>query len=96
MAVKCWMTYPRVLCLISIWIGSFLAAPACLAGGAVKIIPDKRQFAPRGSYIPDRRAKQVLEKVEKHKAAMRAKEALQHQEQMVQPETPKHQKFLDK
>ena len=63
--------------------------PACYAGGAVTIIPDKNQLAPRGSYIPDRRVEQVLKKIEEHKAEMKAKQAIEPQKQLQDNQLPK-------
>ena len=59
----------------------FMAAPPCFASGAVKLIPDERQLAPRGSYIPDRRVNEVLKKIEAQKVEKAKKKALQQQEQ---------------
>ena len=57
----------------------FMVVPVCFAGGAATIVPDKHQLAPRGSYIPDRRVKQVLKKVNEYKALMKKKNALQQE-----------------
>jgi len=53
------------------------AVPTCFAGGAVTIVPDKNQLAPKGSYIPDRRVKEVLKKVEEHKAMVKQRKSIQ-------------------
>jgi hypothetical protein len=47
-------------------LGIFIAIPVCFAGGALTIVQDEKQLAPRGSYIPERRVSQVLRKVEQH------------------------------
>jgi hypothetical protein len=52
---------------------------------------DKHQLAPRGSYIPDRRVKQVLKKVEEHKAVMEQKKAFQKEEQLKEDKLPEPQ-----
>lgn len=50
-------------------------------GHQIVILPDKHVLAPRGSYIPQRRVQQVLDKVDQLKAARKEKNALLSQEQ---------------
>ncbi len=89
MAIKYLIQFSKTIGVVAIWIGSFFVVPGCFAGGAVTIIQDKHVLAPRGSYIPQRRVRQVLEKVKKLKAAAKEKESLQHQEQVKEPVSPK-------
>ena len=74
--------------VLGIILGFGMAIPACHAGGAVTIIPDKHQLAPRGSYIPEQRVKRVLDKVRKHQATIRQKDATQQENRMQESKTP--------
>ncbi len=65
-----------------------IGIPVCFAGGALTIIKDEKQFAPRGSYIPERRVEKILKKVEEHKAAMKEKQGLQRKTSPPATETP--------
>lgn len=80
----CHSVTPAVLGLLLV---VCMAVPACFAGGAVTIVQDKHQLAPKGSYIPDRRVKAVLKKVEEHKALIERQKALQ-----LQPDEKKRPK----
>lgn len=80
--------------IIAAWIlllSGFMAIPACYAGGAVTIVPDKNQLAPKGSYIPDRRVKKVLKKIEEQKAMLDENKKLQQEEQPQKNTLPKPQ-----
>jgi hypothetical protein len=76
------------LAVLGLLLAIFMVVPACFAGGAATIVPDKHQLAPRGSYIPDRRVKKVLEKIEEHRAIMEKKEALPQEGQMKENKLP--------
>ncbi|MEJ2153952.1 MAG: hypothetical protein P8X96_01300 [Desulfobacteraceae bacterium] len=89
MTIKYLIQSSKAIGVVGILIGSFMVVPGCFAGGAVTIIRDKHVLAPRGSYIPQRRVRQVLEKVKKLKAAEKEKESLQHQKQVKEPASPK-------
>ena len=67
---------------------TLIGIPVCFAGGALTIVKDEKQFAPRGSYIPERRVERILKKVEKHKAAVRQKDATQQENRLQESETP--------
>lgn len=69
--------------------GVLMAVPVCWAGGAVTIVQDKHQLAPRGSYIPDRRVEQVLEKIEEFKAKREAGKAVQEETRPEESTSPK-------
>ncbi len=77
-------------------LGFGVSIPACHAGGAVTIIPDKHQLAPRGSYIPERRVQRVLDKVKEHQATIRQKDATQQENQMQESMTPAPQSPKEK
>jgi hypothetical protein len=73
--------------------GVLMAVPVCWAGGAVTIVQDQHQLAPRGSYIPKRRVEQVLKEVEEFKAKREAGKAVQ---QESRPETQPEESTLPK
>jgi hypothetical protein len=77
------------LVVAGVLFGILMAVQVCFAGGAATIVQDKHLLAPRGSYIPERRAQQVLKKVEEHKAVMKAKKATQHEKQLQESDKPK-------
>ena len=82
---------------VGIILGFGMAIPACYGGGAVTIIPDKHQLAPRGSYIPERRVKRVLEKVKEHQTTIhRQKDATQQENRLKTSETPAPQSPKEK
>jgi hypothetical protein len=64
----------------------FIAIPICFAGGAATIVQDGKQLAPRGSYIPERRVQQVLDKVQEHKAMMMEKQNMEVENQLQENE----------
>ena len=80
---------PGTLAVLGLLLGVCLAVPACFAGGAVTIVPDKNQLAPRGSYIPARRVEEVLKKIEERKAMVKKEKALQQEEQQREDKSPK-------
>lgn len=82
--------------VLGLLLGIWMAVPACFAGGAATIVLDKKQLAPRGSYIPDHRVKEVLKKVEEHKAMMEKKKSLQQEEQLQENKLPKPQSANEK
>jgi hypothetical protein len=85
-----WLNYiPRTLFVLGILLGVFIGIPVCFAGGAVTIVQDQKQLAPRGSYIPERRVQQVLKKVQEHKAMMKEKETMEGEKQLPENETDK-------
>jgi hypothetical protein len=87
-----WLNYsPGTLAALGLLLGVFLAAPACLGSGAVTIVQDKDQLAPRGSYIPERRVKAVLQKIKALKATMEKNKVLQEQQQQQENKSPKPQ-----
>jgi len=76
--------------------GFAIAIPSCYAGGAVTIIKDEKQYAPRGSYIPERRVKSALKKVQEHKATLRQKDAQQQEHRLQESEAPAPQSPKEK
>lgn len=88
MSIRCLTYGPAIHAVLGLLLTVFMVVPACLAGGAVTIVPDKHQFAPRGSYIPDRRVKQVLKKIEEHKAKLEKKKALPQDDQLKENKLP--------
>lgn len=91
MSVRWMLKISGIPAILGLLLSVGMAIPACYAGGAVTIIPDKNQLAPRGSYIPDRRVEQVLKKIEEHKAKMKEKQALEHEKQQQDNQLPKVQ-----
>lgn len=89
MSIKWLKNNPGMLAVSGLLLGVCMAAPACFAGGAVTIVPDKNLLAPRGSFIPDRRVKEVLEKVEAQKAMIEEKKAGQQEAQQYENKLPK-------
>jgi hypothetical protein len=84
-----WLKHiPATLAALGLLFAVFMVVPACFAGGAATIVPDKHQLAPRGSYIPDRRVKQVLKKVNEYKAMMEKKKALEQEERSKENKVP--------
>lgn len=79
---------PGIFAALGLLLTAFMVVPVCLAGGAATIVQDKHQLAPRGSYIPDRRVKQVLKKVEAHKAMIKEKKSLQQEEPLEENTLP--------
>lgn len=92
MSIRCLKNHRGTLALLGLLLGISIAAPACFAGGAATIVLDKKQLAPRGSYIPDRRVQEVLKKIEAHKA----KKALQQEKQLQENKLPKSQSSDEK
>lgn len=88
MSMQCCKNRPGTLAVLGLLFSVCMLVPPCFAGGAVTIVLDKHQLAPRGSYIPDRRVKQVLEKVGEHKAMMEKKKALQQEGQLKENKLP--------
>jgi hypothetical protein len=88
MSIRWFKNIPVILAVLGLLLGACVAVPACFAGGAVTIVPDKNQLAPKGSYIPDRRVKEVLKKIEANKAMMEEKKALQRKEQQQDNKLP--------
>jgi hypothetical protein len=88
MSIRCLKNSPGILTVLGLLLTVFVVVPACFAGGAATIVPDKHQLAPRGSYIPDRRIKQVLEKIEEHRAIMEKKKALPQDGQLKENKLP--------
>ena len=82
--------------VLGLLLGLCLAVPACLAGGAATIVLDKHQLAPRGSYIPERRIKAVLEKVKKHQVMMEKKKSLQQEKKLQENSLPNPQSSDEK
>jgi hypothetical protein len=80
MSIQWFKNNPGALAFVGLLLGLFIAVPACFAGGAATIIPDKHQLAPRGSYIPARRVEEVLKKIETQKAMLEKKKVLEQQE----------------
>lgn len=84
-----WLKHaPGIPAVLGLLLAVFMIVPVCFAGGAATIVPDKDQLAPRGSYIPDRRVKQVLKKVNEYKAMMEKKNAPQRQERSKENKVP--------
>ena len=77
--------------VLGLLLGICMAAPACFAGGAATIVLDKHILAPRGSYIPERRVKEVLKKENEQKLMMEKKKSLQQEEQLQQKKLPEPQ-----
>jgi hypothetical protein len=96
MFIRWFKNNPGTLAAVGLLIGVFMTVPACFAGGAVTIVPDKNQLAPKGSYIPDRRVKEVLKKVEEQQVMMEKKKALQLQKQQQESKAPKPQSSEEK
>lgn len=88
MSIRCFKNSTGTLAVLGLLLAVCMLVPPCFAGGAVTIVLDKHQLAPRGSYIPDRRVKQVLKKVEEHKAMMEKKKALQQEEKLKEDKLP--------
>lgn len=91
MSVRWIIKISGTLAILGLLLSVSMAVPACIAGGAVTIVPDKKQLAPRGSYIPDRRVEQVLKKIEEHKAKMKEMQALEPEKQPGDSQLPKVQ-----
>ena len=89
MVVRWFKNNPGILAVIGLLAGLLMAAPACFASGAVTIVQDKKQLAPKGSYIPKRRVQEVLEKIEERKAMVQEKKALQQEVQKQENKSPK-------
>jgi hypothetical protein len=84
-----WFKYnPAILAALGLLLGVTIAAPACFASGAVTIVQDKRQLAPKGSYIPERRVQEVLKKIEDRKALMEKQKKLQQENKSPKPQSP--------
>lgn len=96
MSNRCFKNSPGTLAVLGLLLALCMLVPPCFAGGAVTIVPDKHLLAPRGSYIPDRRVKQVLKKVEEHKAMMEKKKALQQEGQLKENKLPAPQSSDEK
>lgn len=96
MSIRCFKNSPGTLAGLGLLFTLCMLVPPCFAGGAVTIVPDKHQLAPRGSYIPDRRVKEVLKKVEEHKAMMEKKKALQQEGQLKENKLPTPQSSDEK
>ena len=88
MSIRWFKNNPRTLALVGLMLGVFIAVPACFAGGAVTIVQDKHQLAPKGSYIPERRVEEVLKKIEQRKVMLEKQKALEQEEQQ-ETELPK-------
>jgi hypothetical protein len=91
MSIRWFKNYPGIIAAAVLLLGAFMAAPPCYAGGAVTIVPDKNQLAPKGSYIPDRRVKEVLVKIKKRQALIEKQKALQQEKQQQENNLPKPQ-----
>ncbi len=96
MSIRWLKNNPGSLAALGLLLGVFLAAPACFGSGAVTIVQDKDQLAPKGSYIPERRVKEVLNKIKVQKVMMEKKKALQEQEQQQENKSPKPQSSEEK
>ena len=92
MSIRYVKNYRITVALLGLLLSICIAAPACFAGGAATIVLDKKQLAPRGSYIPDRRVQEVLKKIEEYKA----KKALQQEKQLQENKLPKSQSTDEK
>ena len=88
---KKWLKFqPGTHVVLGILLGVCIGIPVCFAGGAVTIIQDEKQLAPRGSYIPERRVQQVLKKVQEHKKAMmKEKQTLEDEKKFPKNEAAK-------
>ncbi len=86
MSIKSFKTNIAALAVSGLLLCVLTAVAPCFAGGAVTIVIDKNQLAPKGSNIPDRRVKAVLKKIEERKAIME-KKALQQQEHQQENKT---------
>ena len=85
-----WLVFnSRTIVVLGILLSVFIGIPVCFAGGAVTIVQDEKQLAPRGSYIPERRVQQVLRKVREHKAMMKQKETMEGEKQLPENEAAK-------
>jgi apolipoprotein N-acyltransferase len=88
MSIRCLKNSLGILAVLGLLLSVFMVVPACFAGGAVTIVLDKHQLAPRGSYIPEERIKQVLKKIEAHKATMEKQKALEQESQLEENKLP--------
>ncbi|MGD9010694.1 MAG: hypothetical protein PVG41_22395 [Desulfobacteraceae bacterium] len=88
MSIRCLKNSPIIPSVLGLLLIVFMVVPACYAGGAVTIVPDKHQLAPRGSHIPDRRINQVIKKIEEHKAMMEKKKAPMQDGQLKENKLP--------
>ena len=88
MSIRWFKNYIEALAVLGLLLCLIMAVPPCFAGGAVTIVVDKNQLAPKGSYIPDRRVQEVLNKIEERKAMVK-KKALQQEEQQQKNKSPK-------
>jgi hypothetical protein len=77
---------PKTLGLLWMLLSVFISIPICFAGGAATIVQDEKQLAPRGSYIPERRVQQVLNKVQEHRAMMMEKQKMEVENQLQENE----------
>jgi hypothetical protein len=88
MSIRWFKNNIEALAVLGLLLSLFMAVPPCFAGGAVTIVVDKHQLAPRGSYIPARRVQEVLKKIEERQALVK-KKALQQEEQQQKDASPK-------
>lgn len=88
MTIRCLKNSIGILAVLGLLFTVFMVVPACFAGGAVTIVQDKHQLAPRGSYISDERIKQVLKKIEAHRATIDKKKALEQDGQLEENKLP--------
>ena len=89
MSIKYCKFIPGALVVLAILLGVFLVNPACYAGGAVILMPAEDRDVPEGSFIPERRSKEIEKKVREYKEKMKGKDPEQQQERLPQNELPK-------
>ncbi len=92
MSQKSCKLYPIVLVVMAMFLGAFLVTPVSYAGGAAEIVPADDRELPAGSFIPERRKKEIEAKVKALKAKEKAKAQQQDQSlenEINKPESPK-------
>ena len=88
MSIKCCKYIPIALVVLGILIGTFNVNQLCYAGGAVILIPAEDKDVPKGSFIPERRIKEIEKKVKVYKAKMKGRYKAQQQEALPKNQLP--------
>ncbi len=94
MSKKSCKLYSIILVVMAMFLGTFLVASVSYAGGAAEIVPADDRVVPAGSFIPERRKKQIEAKVKDLKAKEKAKTQQQDkslQNESEKPEIPKEE-----
>lgn len=88
MSMKCCRYIPIALVVLGILLGTVNVNQLCYAGGAVILIPAGDKDVPEGSFIPERRIKEIKKKVKVYKAKMKGRYKAQQQESLPKNQLP--------